>query len=217
MAQPPLPPHPTPAQAWQSLREGNERFVGGAPVRPNQGVDDRHRLTAGQHPHTALFGCSDSRVAAEIVFDQGLGDMFVVRSAGHVIDSAILGSLEFAVESIGVSLIVVLGHDSCGALGATLQALDHSKVPDGFIRDVVERVTPSVLMGRGEGLTTLDELEDRHVVETTKVVMQRSRIIADAVTSGRVAIIGATYRLDDGRAVPQVVHGVVGDTSVPRS
>ena len=89
-----------------------------------------------------VFGCADSRVAAEIIFDQGLGDMFVVRTAGHVIDSAVLGSVEYAVTVLNVPLIAVLGHDSCGAVKATLAALDGGAMPGGYVRDVVERDHP---------------------------------------------------------------------------
>ncbi|MGN6241197.1 MAG: carbonic anhydrase, partial [Cellulosimicrobium cellulans] len=127
----------TPAEAWATLRAGNDRFVADAPLHPSQGADRRRETSASQHPHTVLFGCSDSRVAAEIIFDQGLGDMFVVRTAGHVIDSAVLGSIEYAVAVLNVPLIVVLGHDSCGAVGATLSALDDGAVPGGYIRDIV--------------------------------------------------------------------------------
>lgn len=145
-------PHPmTPASAWKILWQGNERFVDGTPLHPNQGIADRAALSDGQHPTAVLFGCGDSRVAAEIIFDQGLGDVFVVRTAGHVLDDAVLGSIEYAVEIVNVPLIVVLGHDGCGAVKATLDALDNGAVPDGFIRTVVERVAPSVMTGRREG------------------------------------------------------------------
>ena len=121
-----------------------------------------------------VFGCADSRVAAEIIFDQGLGDMFVVRTAGHVIDSAVLGSIEYAVTVLNVPLIAVLGHDSCGAVQATLAALDDGAVPGGYVRDVVERVMPSILLGRREGLTRVDEFEARHVDETAEQLRSRS-------------------------------------------
>ena len=119
-----------------------------------------------------VFGCADSRVAAEIIFDQGLGDMFVVRTAGHVVDSAVLGSIEYAVTVLNVPLIVVLGHDSCGAVKATLSALDDGEVPGGYVRDIVERVTPSILLGRHDGLTRVDEFEARHVNETVDAAAQ---------------------------------------------
>src|SRR5690606_15983293 len=156
-----------PISAWKSLREGNERFVSGNVLHPSQGIADRARLASGQHPKAILLGCGDSRVAGELIFDQGLGDMFVVRTAGHGIDSSVLGSIEYGVHVLNVPLIVVLGHDSCGAVKATVEALDGGEVPGGFIRSVVERVTPSILAARREGLGSVDELEARHVVETS--------------------------------------------------
>ncbi|MFW0795163.1 carbonic anhydrase [Gordonia sp. CPCC 205515] len=201
----------TPSKAWQVLREGNDRFVVGESQHPSQGSEDRARLASGQHPHVVLFGCSDSRLAAEIIFDQGLGDMFVVRTAGQVIDSAVLGSLEYAAEVLEVPLIAILGHDSCGAVKATLDALDDLQIPGGYIRDVVEKVTPSILAGRSEGLTRVDEFEARHVVETGRLIMQRSRIIADRVATGKLAIVGLTYQLGEGRVQLRGVYGEVGD------
>ena len=138
-------PNTNPVTAWKALKQGNERFVAGKPEHPSQSIEYRASLAGAQKPTAVLFGCADSRVAAEIIFDQGLGDMFVVRTAGHVIDGAVLGSIEYAVTVLKVPLIAVLGHDSCGAVQATLSALDDGAVPGGYVRDVVERVMPSIL------------------------------------------------------------------------
>jgi carbonic anhydrase len=205
-------PNSNPISAWKALTEGNQRFVSGTPMHPSQGIDRRAELVNGQHPTAVLFGCGDSRVAAEIIFDQGLGDMFVVRTAGHVIDSSVLGSIEYAVEILNVPLVVVLGHDSCGAVGATLKALDDGDVPAGFIRSIIERVAPSILIGRKEGLTTVDELEGRHVVETGKLLEERSQIVARRIADGRCAIVGVTYKLDDGHVQLQGNIGDIGLT-----
>jgi carbonic anhydrase len=175
-------PNTSPLSAWKALKEGNERFVAGVAEHPSQSAEHRASLAAAQKPTAIVFGCSDSRVAAEIIFDQGLGDMFVVRTAGQVIDSAVLGSIEFGVTVLNVPLIVVLGHDSCGAVGATLKALDEGAVPGGYIRDVVERVTPSILMGRRDGLQ-----------------------------DGRLAIVGLTYHLSDGQVVLRDHIGDIGE------
>ncbi len=164
-----------------------------------------------QRPTAVVFGCADSRVAAEIIFDQGLGDVFVVRTAGHVIDSAVLGSIEYAVTVLDVPLVVVLGHDSCGAVQATLEALDGGTVPGGFVRDVIERVTPSIMLGRRDGLTRVDEFETRHVIETGSQLLARSTAIADRVSRGDVAIVGVTYQLADGRIVLREHLGDIGD------
>ena len=201
----------SPAAAWKALKEGNERFVAGRPEHPSQSIQHRAALAATQRPSTVVFGCADSRVAAEIIFDQGLGDMFVVRTAGHVIDSAVLGSIEYAVKVLEVPLVVVLGHDSCGAVQATLEALDEGKVPGGFIRDVVERVTPSVLIGRREGMTRVDEFESRHVIETGSQLLLRSTVISSRVQNGGLAIVGVTYRLEDGQIVLREHIGDIGE------
>lgn len=204
-------PNSNPVSAWKALKEGNERFVAGEPQHPSQSIEHRAKLAQGQKPTAVVFGCGDSRVAAEIIFDQGLGDMFVVRTAGHVIDSAVLGSIEFAVSVLDVPLIVVLGHDSCGAVKATLTALDDGVLPGGYVRDLVERVTPSVLLGRREGLTRVDEFEARHVVETDAQLVMRSAAISERVTAGKLAIVGVTYHLADGRVVLRDHIGNVGD------
>ncbi len=204
-------PNSNPVSAWKALKEGNERFVAGQPEHPSQSIEHRASLAEEQKPTAVVFGCADSRVAAEIIFDQGLGDMFVVRTAGHVIDSAVLGSVEYAVTVLNVPLIVVLGHDSCGAVKATLAALDDGAVPGGYVRDVVERVTPSILLGRRDGLTRVDEFETRHVNETAAQLRSRSTAIADRVDAGALAIAGVTYQLADGRVVLRDYLGDIGE------
>lgn len=192
--------HGTPAQAWAKLARGNDRFVNGNHRHPNQDAARRDSLTGGQAPFAALFGCADSRVAAEIIFDRGLGDLFVVRTAGHVVDTGVLGSIEFGVAVLGIPLVVVLGHDSCGAVAATVNAVHDGVLPGGYIRDIVERVTPSVLAAHQAGMTTPDEIEAEHVRHTLHLLTERSRLIADRVASGELAVVGAVYNLSDGRA-----------------
>ncbi len=204
-------PNTSPATAWKALKEGNERFVAGKPEHPSQSIEHRASLAGAQRPTAVVFGCADSRVAAEIIFDQGLGDMFVVRTAGHVIDAAVLGSIEYAVVVLNVPLIAVLGHDSCGAVKATISALDDGQVPAGFVRDVVERVTPSILLGRRDGLTRVDEFEARHVTETAAQLMARSSAIADRVKAGELAIVGLTYHLADGKVGLRKHIGDIGE------
>src|SRR5882757_10934799 len=204
-------PNSSPVTAWKALKEGNERFVAGQPQHPSQSVEHRASLANGQKPTVALFGCGDSRVAAELIFDQGLGNMFVVRTAGHVIDSAVLGSIEFAVTVLNVPLIVVLGHDSCGAVQATLSAIDDGVMPTGYVRDIVERVTPSVLQGRHAGLTRVDEFEMRHVNDTVTQLRVRSSSIAERLAAGTLAIVGLTYHLAEGRVVLRDHLGDIGE------
>jgi carbonic anhydrase len=194
-------PKTNPATAWKALKEGNERFVAGKPKHPSQSVEHRASLAAGQQPIAVILGCSDSRVAAELIFDQGLGDVFVVRTAGQALDSAVLGSIEYAVAVLNVPLIVILGHDSCGAVKAAIGAVDDGAIPGGYVRDVVERVAPSILLGRRDGLKRVDEFEERHVKETVAQLQTRSTAIAERLEAGTLAIAGTTYHLAEGRAV----------------
>lgn len=203
----------TPAQAWAALREGNERFVRGDMAHPSQSIEKRRELSTAQHPFAVLFGCSDSRVAAEIIFDQGLGDLFVVRTAGHVLDTTVIGSIEYGVEVLGAPLVVVLGHDSCGAVAAATAALTNGELPRGFVRAVVDRVIPSIIGLVGDGrppLDTLDaaELGHEHVRHTVEMLQGYSVSLAEAVAEGRCAIVGLEYDLADGQIR---VAATVGD------
>ncbi|TLM73341.1 carbonic anhydrase [Pseudarthrobacter sp. NamB4] len=196
----------TPALAWRRLREGNERFVNGVTSHPNQDASRRSSLVENQHPFAVIFGCSDSRLAAEIIFDVGLGDVFVVRTAGQVIDDAVLGSLEYSIGVLGVPLIVILGHDSCGAVAATKSAVETGQMPAGFIRDLVERITPSVLTALRNDETEVNGMVVEHVKQTSQRLKDSSRVISDAIESGRTAVIGLSYSLAEGRA--NVVSGI---------
>jgi len=154
-----------------------------------------------QRPTAVVFGCGDSRVAAEIIFDQGLGDMFVVRTAGHVIDSAVLGSVEYAVSILNVPLIVVLGHDSCGAVTATKGSVETGAMPAGHVRGIVELITPSVLAAlRIDSASSIDSMVAEHVKQTAARLLEESPIIAEGVASQKTAVVGLTYHLNDGRA-----------------
>lgn len=201
----------TPTEAWQELKAGNERFVAGTPHHPNQGAERRHELAAGQKPIATFFGCSDSRVAAEVIFDQGLGDLFVIRTAGHVVGPTELGSLEFSTKILDVPLIVVLGHDSCGAVTSTLQALESGIMPDGFLRDLVERVLPSAIAARRAGIEDIDQTMVEHVKQTVHLLAQRSPDIEERIADGRLAVVGLAYALADGRARVVEVAGSIGE------
>jgi carbonic anhydrase len=207
----------TPSSAWRELRRGNERFVAGEPRHPRQDVDRRGAVAAGQAPIAALFGCSDSRLAAEIIFDLGLGDLFVVRNAGQVISESVLGSLEYAVGVLGVPLILVLGHDECGAVAAAI----NSKAPDAtplpvHIQSLVDKILPAV--DRVVGVT--DQPVDpadidasfvgrEHLRDTVAELLESSEMISEAIAEGRLAIVGANYRLLEGRAETDIVVGTV--------
>ena len=174
--------------------------MAGEGAHPHQDIQLRHRLASKQTPFAVFFGCADSRVAAEIIFDQGLGDLFVVRTAGHVIDASVLGSMEFAVGLLDVHLIVVLGHASCGAVKAAADAVESGDMPRGYLRDIVERVTPSVLSARKKGATSTFDIEREHVRHTSRLLASRSTLISERIAAGTLGIVGAAYRLKEGEA-----------------
>ena len=208
----------TPEHAWALLRAGNSRFMADARAHPHQGVHLRQRLAGKQAPFAVFFGCADSRVGAEIIFDQGLGDLFVVRTAGHVVDLSVLGSIEFGIAKLKIPLIVVLGHDSCGAITATADAIGCGEMPGGFLRDIVERVTPSLVAARrADPDATIDQIETEHIRQTANLLADRSGLIADRIAAGRLAIVGAQYALAEGDARLTHVVGDVGDAAAGRA
>lgn len=201
----------TPSQAWQHLRAGNERFVNGQLRHPHADSADRAKLADGQRPHAVVLSCSDSSVPPEVVFDQGLGDLFVVRTAGHALDPSVAGSIEYGVLYLEAPLIVILGHDNCDAIAATLEAMDEFEVPLGSVRDLVERIVPSVLSARRDGLHTVADIEARHVQETAAHLIETSAVVSAGVSAKTLAVVDATYQLRDGKAVLRSVYGDIGE------
>lgn len=205
---------PTPRSVWEEMRDGNARFVSGAPRHPRQDVERRHVLAAAQTPRAALFGCADSRLAAEIIFDQGLGDLFVVRNAGQVASDSAVASLEYAVTALDVSLVIVLAHDACGAVRAAIDstALDSPELPPHIWR-LIAKIVPAartVLRRSGDIDPRSLDAEDvgiAHLRNTIDDILASSRLISDAVAEGRLGIVGANYRLGEGTAVPHVIVG----------
>jgi carbonic anhydrase len=208
----------TPADTWRELRRGNERFVGGEPQHPHQDVTRRASLTDGQRPLVAIFGCSDSRLAAEIIFDIGLGDAFVVRNAGQVISSSVVGSLEYAVAVLHVPLILVLGHDACGAVKAAIesQGADAEPLP-AHIAGLVGSIIPSVRkVAGGDPAAPVDPSKvdaafvgREHLRGTVSRLLEESEMISEAIAAGTLAIVGANYRLSEGRVDTDVVVGQI--------
>ncbi|WP_248151853.1 carbonic anhydrase [Microbacterium aoyamense] len=202
------------------MRRGNARFVAGEPRHPRQDVERRAELAGGQRPTAALFGCSDSRLAAEIIFDEGLGDLFVVRNAGQVISDSVIGSLEYAVAVLEVPLIVILGHDACGAVNAAIEStqLDAPPLPALIWRQIApivpaaRRVIRSSMVD-GVPPTTIDAeaVGREHLRDTVAALLHSSELISQAVAEGRLGIVGANYRLAEGAAVPSISLGVDSD------
>ena len=212
----------TPAQAWAELRLGNERFTSGQPAHPHQDIERLSELKDAQDPSVALFGCSDSRLAAEIIFDTGLGDLFVVRNAGQIISHSVIGSLEYAVGVLDVSLILVLGHDKCGAVGGAIALLDpENPAFPPHVAEMVSKITPAVRRVAGAqklfgtdgtvDVAAIDatEVGREHLRDTISELLEASELIAESIATGNLAVVGANYRLSEGMVVPDVVVGVI--------
>lgn len=204
-----------PATVWDEMLRGNARFVAGEPRHPRQDVERRHELAAAQTPRAVLFGCSDSRLAAEIIFDKGLGDLFVVRNAGQVVSDSAIASIEYAVAVLDVPLIIVLAHDQCGAVRAAIEATaeDAPELPTHIWR-LIARIVPAVrrvLRADPDATPSTVDAEKvgaEHLRNTVDDLLASSRLISDAVAAGRLGIVGANYRLGEGTAVPQVTVGL---------
>jgi carbonic anhydrase len=201
----------TPAQVWREMSRGNERFVAGKPLHPRQDVERRTELAGFQAPQAALFGCSDSRLAAEIIFDKGLGDLFVVRNAGQVISDSVVGSLEYAVAVLDVPLIVVLGHDECGAVRAAIDSEEPDAAPlPPHIARLIAPIRPAVKrVPSDRGGPDILEVGREHLRDTVAELLESSELIGAAIAAGTLAVVGANYRLREGRVVPDVVLGAI--------
>jgi carbonic anhydrase len=204
----------TPRDAWKLLTDGNLRFVSGSPAHPNQDGAHRDTVADGQTPYAALFGCSDSRLGAEIIFDVGLGELFVVRNAGQTISQSVTGSLEYAVAVLKVNLILVLAHDSCGAVKAAVDSRRELAAPlPANIKALTDTIQPAINRVMISYATTniddisVDEVGEEHLRDTIGELLGTSELIAEAVAAGEVAVVGATYNLKEGHVVPSVVIG----------
>jgi carbonic anhydrase len=201
----------TPQDVWREMMRGNERFVAGEPLHPRQDIEHREKLVEAQAPHAALFGCSDSRLAAEIIFDKGLGDLFVVRNAGQVISDSVVGSLEYAVAVLKVPLILVLGHDECGAVKAAIDQAEADAPPlPPHIQSLIAPIAPAVeRAARIDGAPDPLDVGREHLRDTVSELLERSELIGAAIAAGTLAVVGANYRLSEGRVIPDVVLGEV--------
>ena len=194
---PPEPAVNTPDDALNNLMAGNARYMQGSPIHPNQSAERQAEVAQGQHPWAAILGCIDSRVPPELVFDQGLGDLFVARTAGQVIDNVVLGSLEFAVEE-GVKLIMVLGHQSCGAVKATIQTLQTNGHAEGQIAALVEAIKPAVIEAQSQPGDLLDNSVRANVTLEVEYLKSSSQIISQAADQGTIGLVGARYDIGTG-------------------
>jgi carbonic anhydrase len=189
----------TPADcALHRLLEGNRRYVNAKSIHPNFTAIRRAGVANGQHPFAIVFGCVDSRVPPEIVFDCGLGDLLVIRTAGHVVDNAALGSIEFGVEKLGIPLIVVLGHARCGAVTVSVEAVERHAETPGQIRTLVEGIKPAIVQGKKQSGVLINQVVRAHIALTVCGLQTSSGILAQSIARGKTKIIGAHYDLDTG-------------------
>jgi carbonic anhydrase len=180
--------------AQQKLIDGNKRYLDAQLSHPNQTDQRRTEVAKGQHPFAAIVSCSDSRVFPEIIFDQGLGDLFVIRLAGNILDDAALGSLEYAVEHLGVKYIMVLGHERCGAVDAAVKG---GEIP-GHIGSLVKAIQPAVEKVKNLPGDLLDNAVRANVTMVVQQLKSSGPIIEELVKKGALTIAGARYDLDDG-------------------
>ncbi len=181
-------------EALKLLKEGNKRYVAGKLRHPHTDASWRDSLKAAQHPFAVVLSCADSRVVPELLFDQGLGDLFVIRVAGNIAKEKVIGSIEYAVKFLGSKLVVVMGHENCGAVNASLGDAD----PGGHIGAIIERIKPAVYMAKrlpGDHLTNAIRVNAQIVAEELK---ESKPILSDSVKSAGVQVISAYYKLSTG-------------------
>ena len=188
-------------QALATLKEGNSKFLTDSPLRAVQGRARRLEIARGQAPFAVLVSCSDSRVPPEVLFGRGLGELFIVRNAGNTVDTVALGSIEYAIAVLGVPLIVVLGHERCGAVDAALSVVEKNTVFPGSLNQMIEPILPAALMARSTGAKG-EALLDAAVRENIRRVVNRIKnsepVLMNPIKTGKVKVVGARYDLDDG-------------------
>jgi len=189
----------TPKAALELLAEGNHRWVEGKPLHPHTDTAWRKRVTEGQHPFVAVLTCADSRVPPEILFDRGVGDIFVVRTAGQVVDDAALGSLEYAVEHLGTPLVMVLGHSKCGAVQAACEAVDKGKHPGGAIGHLVDEIRPSCVKTQDVKPGRVEAAVKANVERIVEELAESSKVLEELEQEKKIKIVGAVYDLASGK------------------
>lgn len=188
------------AEILERLMEGNRRFVENKLQHPNISNEIRQHLSERQNPFAAIVSCSDSRVPVELIFDLGIGDVFVVRSAGHVLTEAGVASLEYAVKSLGVSLILVLGHTNCGAIKTAIKGA--AAAPTKSIATMIKRVEPAIKRAKKESHSDgeLNDLSTKYnVIETIEYIESHDDLLKHAVDEGKIVIAGAIYDVASGK------------------
>ncbi len=181
-------------QAMSRLMEGNKRYAAGNQLRPRQTPARRIEVAEAQKPIAAILGCADSRVPPEVIFDQGLGDLFVVRNAGNIVDDTVLGSLEYAVEHLHVPLVMVLGHKDCGAVTEAIKGGEAI----GHVANLLKAIQPAVEKVKRQPSTMLDNAVRANVVMAVARLRTSQPLLAKLALEGKIKIFGAYYDLSSG-------------------
>ena len=193
----PRPEITDPDAALDRLVQGNRRFVAGQMQHPDQDPGHRLQVSQGQQPFATILTCSDSRLPPEVLFDQGLGDLFVVRVAGNIVDPAALGSVEYAVGHLDTPLVLVIGHEHCGAVEATLESIQHHSTPHGSVAALVTAITPAVAVAEQRPGDLLDNTV-RANAEMSRDAITKSAELTGPLSAGELKVLAAYYSLDDG-------------------
>lgn len=183
-------------EALKKLKQGNKRFVQLHQKHPDESGKRRKEMLKGQHPFVIILSCSDSRVPPELIFDQGLGDIFEIRNAGNVLNDHVIGSIEYAVMHCGVKLIVIMGHQDCGAINATLSGVSETK----YIQSLEDSIQPAVEKCIVKGLeVNSDNVVKAHVMQDIEELMEQDHELVEYMKKHNVKIIPAYYHLDSGK------------------
>jgi carbonic anhydrase len=198
----PKAPSISSADALKRLMDGNARYVAGKPIHPNMGAERRQSLAAAQHPFATILACADSRASPEIIFDQGLGDLFVIRVAGNVVDDVVLASIEYSVIHLGSTLVMVLGHERCGAVTATIDALSgkaNAEDAETKIGALANLIAPAVQATPANAPDRLDEAVVENARRGAHLILTTSPPLGERAREGHLKIVSARYDLDSGR------------------
>ena len=183
-------------EALDKLKKGNKRFVQLHQKHPDESKQRRKEMLKGQHPFVVILSCSDSRVPLELIFDQGLGDLFEIKNAGNVLDDHVIGSIEYAVMHCGVKLIVIMGHQDCGAINATLSGVSETK----YIQSLEDSIQPAVEQCKLKGLeVNSDNVVKAHVMQDIEELMEQDHDLVKYMKENKVKIVPAYYHLDTGK------------------
>lgn len=188
-------PKVAPSDALALLKDGNKRFVSGSLTHPHQTTVRRSELATGQHPFAVVLGCADSRTSPEVVFDQGLGDLFVLRVAGNVLNDETVGSIEYAVEHLGAQLIIVLAHERCGAVNAARDTIKAKTEAPGHIQSLVKAISPAVKATAG---ADAEATIKANAINVAKALRDSEPFLKEKASAGKIKVVGAHYDLDTG-------------------